>query len=191
MADIGSFNLKLHRSHDHSRELREHVSRFTEADGHRLELTSDEAKKVWEVSPRFAIEPDTDTWALIFGDYVHCLRSALDHLVYALAAGQTEPAPPPTARQVAMPLYSSGSAYMSNLYRLRDLNPTIVARIESLQPYAYRPDNQLLGILSELDNRDKHRLISVVPLYPAASTLKIEGMEPGSILEANPVLTPL
>jgi hypothetical protein len=79
-------NLKLHRCHDHLAALRQAVRSFAGNAGHRIEVIRNEAMTEWHLVPRFAGHPDTDKWAIIFGDCVRCLRSALDHLVCAFAA---------------------------------------------------------------------------------------------------------
>jgi hypothetical protein len=180
--DLGGMNLKLHRCHDYRAELTQAVQSFTGEAGHGLEIRSNDVMTEWQLVPRFASHPDTDRWAIIFGDYVHCLRSALDHLVYAFAAASAAPNPPLRQRSVMMPLKTSPGEYKRVLRRLEDLDDITRARIESLQPYDDRPTHKLLWMLEELDVRDKHRLISIVPLYPASMIIRLEGLEPGTTM---------
>lgn len=175
-------NLKLHRCHDYRAELTKAVQSFTGETGHGLEVRSNDVMTEWQLVPRFASHPDTDGWAIIFGDYVHCLRSALDHLVYAFATASAAPNPPLRQRSVMMPLKTSPGEYKRVLWRLEDLDDITCARIESLQPYDDRPTHKLLWMLEELDVRDKHRLISIVPLYPASMIIRLEGLEPGTTM---------
>lgn len=175
-------NLKLHRCHEHRAELAKAVRLFTEEAGHQLEVTSNPAKTEWHLVPRFARHPDTDRWAVIFGDYVHCLRSAIDHLVYSFAVANAAPRAPTQERRVMMPLTRSRSDYKNARRILVDLDEEIRDRIESLQPYEDRPTHELLWMLNELDARDKHRLIAIVPLLPASVVIRLEGLEPGTVL---------
>lgn len=182
--------LKMHRAQEHAQQLTEAVRSFTEDTRHKLRLVSNPAKTEWGVAPEFSGHPDTERWSVIFGDYVHCLRSALDHLVYALAAGDSDE-PPQTAKTVMMPLATTLKDFKRSGYRLKDLAETTRDRIEALQPFQDRPQNKLLRMLNDLDVRDKHRLISVVPLYPAASELRLDGLEAGAVMECRTNLRPL
>ena len=43
-------------------------------------------------------------WGLIFGDGIHCLRSALDHCVYLIAVKESGTDPPPAERSLQFPI---------------------------------------------------------------------------------------
>ncbi|QHK19835.1 hypothetical protein GU243_08910 [Pseudarthrobacter psychrotolerans] len=108
--------------------------------------------------------------ALIFGDFVHNLRSALDHHARALVidgggipndgpggtmfpAAETKP-PKPLALKA-----KSGGALPSDL-----------SLIESVQPYSsITPKQHPLSRLSLLDNIDKHRHINVIAMAGSAN----------------------
>src|ERR1039458_556639 len=48
--------------------------------------------------------PSLQDWTLIIGDCVHNLRSALDHLVYAIAMHESGQNPPPKEDRLAFPI---------------------------------------------------------------------------------------
>jgi hypothetical protein len=123
------------------------------------------------------VEPDAGRWAAYFilkkplpvelsvtvGDIVHNLRSALDHIAYALV-------PDPT-RRTNFPIFDEPDDFFCavklpakrNRGPLAGLDPEspAFALIEGAQPYmgGHPPDTDPLRILSALNNEDKHRAI--------------------------------
>jgi hypothetical protein len=106
--------------------------------------------------------------SLLFGDSIHNLRSALDHLVYTLALihkkGEIE-----HPRRLAFPITDSEDTWRREVYRLSQVSAEDRAIIEWYQPYnavarAGRPTGSptLLGYLRDLDDWDKHRLLTPV-----------------------------
>jgi hypothetical protein len=104
---------------------------------------------------------------LMVGDYVHNIRSSLDHLVAQLsvqaghAIGLT--------RHLNFPVYKSETLYLKD-YRhklIKLVCPEALTAIERSQPYQAKhqgidPATDPLWILAELDNIDKHRVLVVV-----------------------------
>jgi len=106
--------------------------------------------------------------SLLFGDSIHNLRSALDQLVYALALvhknGKID-----QPRRLAFPITDSEDNWGREVYRLSEISPEDRAIIEWYQPYnalarAGQPVGglTLLGYLRDLDDCDKHRLLTPV-----------------------------
>src|SRR6266849_3151894 len=123
------------------------------------------------------LEQPDDKASLIFGDVVHNLRSALDHLAVALT--------PCRSNRIAFPIEianiwetDDSVNFVSNddeareryLANVKDMSFEVLALLESLQPYhgrlatphpGLRPDQERemhpLRILALLDNADKHR----------------------------------
>ena len=106
--------------------------------------------------------------SLMFGDSIHNLRSALDHLVYAMAFvhrnGEIE-----QPRRLAFPITDSEDKWRGEVHRLIEISAEDRAIIEWYQPYnavarAGRPAGSptLLGYLRDLDDWDKHRLLTPV-----------------------------
>ncbi|MEX2598510.1 MAG: hypothetical protein WD533_02530, partial [Dehalococcoidia bacterium] len=111
--------------------------------------------------------------SLLFGDSIHNLRSALDHTVYELALlnsdGEIE-----NPRRLAFPITDSEKLWKSEAYRLRELTPDDAAVVQWYQPYeallrAGQPPGArtLLGMLRDLDDWDKHRLLTTVAVPDA------------------------
>jgi hypothetical protein len=108
-------------------------------------------------------------WGIILGDAVHCLRSALDHLVYGLAGdpgGRTQ-----------FPIFTKKKDWVTRAPAMywSVLEP-LVAIIDDAQPYH---DGEVaadhpLAILRTLSNLDKHRAIPAVALVPYNNEATVE-----------------
>lgn len=108
----------------------------------------------------YAVEqvPPPRRISTIVGDYVHCLRSALDHLTWALAVQQN-----PKPGNVAFPVFHDPATYrqlgdpMTSALWAQDQ-----ARIKALQPYHDLGTKDPLYWVQQLDNFDKHRRLLVM-----------------------------
>lgn len=97
------------------------------------------------------------------GDAVHNLRSSLDHLVCQLAIAARNPA---ACDKTQFPIFATDTP--DNRRRIqrwiRHTSTAAQAEIVALQPFnrqSVDPSSDLLWLLSELDNIDKHRLLLV------------------------------
>jgi len=93
-------------------------------------------------------------YSVLAGEIVHQMRSALDHLIYAIV---------PTGKNLRrFPVFTKECEYYKSGVPILDgLDPRAAAFIEALQPFG--PDNKAnaLNVLNSLWNRDKHRLLLV------------------------------
>ena len=107
---------------------------------------------------------------LIFGDFVHNLRAALDNLVYEIA--------PPEARRrhpLAFPICRTPEQFrLEAPSKLAKMPRTVKETIERLQPYDGR-DRRLrfLDVLDEFWNADKDR--STIPIALTSHVMIIGG----------------
>ena len=97
---------------------------------------------------------DAELLALILGDAVHNLRSALDHMAVDLVVLNGK-----SPKRVYFPFANSESELDK---QIKDKNfdrtsPTAIAELKKLQPY--KGGNRLLRGLHDLDVMDKHQLI--------------------------------
>lgn len=124
-----------------------------------------------------------DRWALICGDCIHNLRSALDYLVYAIAVHESGRNPPPNHRVLQFPITDSAVGFSKQLWRIQSLSLTVRTIIESVQPYnrPHRVLPPLLGIVRDLDDADKHRLLNVAVHRQQSGNLDL-GIPPPSQL---------
>lgn len=139
------------------------------------------------------VEPPDD-FGLIAGDAIHNLRCSLDHLAVELAkAGSAAKGGTMTAKEVAgiqFPIVLSNDDFTKQLGRgrLKYVEPSAQAIIESYQPYRMMPkapERSNLYVLSELDNADKHRLLTTAGLAPGI--VKVNW--PATLIE-TPLKTP-
>jgi len=109
--------------------------------------------------------PTTDPfrWGLYFGDMLHNLRGALDHLAYALADKDS-----PTRceeRDTQFIIVPDAAAFARASWHLKHLSQRHRDLIEGEQPYVQQPADVAihpLSVLEQLSNVDKHRIIHVV-----------------------------
>lgn len=173
-----SWDLKLERARQHLDELSSYTAQFTSRhgyeavrDAHRDEQPDD----VWRYVVHFTEHPD-ERVAVVVGDVVHNVRSALDHVMVALVSPRRE-------REVFFPIFNErvfddhGAAVDTDQGRrwasiTRDLDERIVTQLRILQPFQ-EPEADVaefcrshgidpkqihaLSLLNRLDNADKHR----------------------------------
>lgn len=101
---------------------------------------------------------------LLAGDAAHNYRSALDHLAFALCmAGAGGTLDEKEARRIQFPIRreAGGDAWPGSKY----VSEAVAAAIEALQPHhEQEPLNNPLAWVSEFDNHDKHRVLSLTVL---------------------------
>lgn len=112
---------------------------------------------------------------LHLGDAVHNLRSALDHLMcqLAIAAGNAD-----ACDRTQFPIFVEDTKdTRKRIERWTNaLAKDAQAEIDALQPFRRRPDDptsDLLWMLSELDNIDKHRLLLIASPRLADARLEV------------------
>jgi hypothetical protein len=99
-------------------------------------------------------------FAVITGEVVHQMRSALDHLICDLVVangGQV-------TKQHQYPICSTPELYKVALKKgnLRGLKKSTYAIIEAEQPYTQQdPADTILAVVQDFNNQDKHRLLLV------------------------------
>jgi hypothetical protein len=96
------------------------------------------------------------------GDVVHCLRSALDHLAFQLAAVGSGKVP---SRCVTFPIAKDRDTYEREKARkVEGIRPEAIKEIDRLEPYkgGTKEFSDTLWRIHELDIIDKHRFVFVV-----------------------------
>jgi hypothetical protein len=108
--------------------------------------------KIWLKDP-------SDRIYILAGDFAHCLRCTLDHIVYALVtngAGKL-----PTGAQIMWPVLEAPNPDKLK-QRTRGMAPVASQLIEQLQPYHFgKTKENPIWQLTKLDNIDKHRYLAI------------------------------
>jgi hypothetical protein len=158
--DLSGVRLKLDRAEHHIETLRAEIEAFRQREpkpfGFRTEEWPRQDGSIEYVLYAVVREYPPREWALIIGDAVQNIRSALEHLAYELST--------PTGRRrgTQFPIFKE-----ERLFKERG-EPKIATitgderkLIERVQPYNAEkiPANDPLAILNKLSNLDKHRLL--------------------------------
>lgn len=112
----------------------------------------------------WVLESDLDYTesALLMGDFIHNLRAALDHAVWAITPAHIQQTRP---TEVAFPLHSTEKRYTAWTKKREDwYGPTVFEVLKSSQPFNAVGTGKLhpLHILQFLSNTDKHQLLNIV-----------------------------
>jgi hypothetical protein len=127
----------------------------------------------------FPEPPPVDSLAVLFGEYIHNLRSALDNLAYALARTHTDPPAKPKA--IGFPIFHDAVEFKRNAKRYIDqLPPEAIELITRIQPYNRDTPEQPklsasdpLVLLQNFNNMDKHQVPSIVLVIPKGYNAKL------------------
>ena len=174
---LNGVRLKLDRAGMHLQSLRESIATFLEAGayGETARFYADEqlTQEIGKPGGPPVVRTGTSfyvgfhflerstaphEWGTVIGDCLHNMRSALDHLVYALAGSAARNA------RTEFPIFVDRDQFRSKQGRLlRGVADDAVTVIKWVQPYRWgaRASIHPLWILHELNNIDKHRLLHV------------------------------
>jgi hypothetical protein len=171
---LDSVALRLTRADEHLEALGDEIERFLNpSDAHKpygsfLEKNDETGERRLCASVHLSPPPHL---SLLIGDFLHNVRSALDHLAWKLGGN-----PPPNEKASEFPIFLSrkdfcGSAGGRSGYeKTRGMEPRAQAIIEDVQPFngGKNPKLHPLWTLHQLSAEDKHRL-------PIVTGLVVEG----------------
>lgn len=123
-------------------------------------------------------------FAVIVGEIVHHMRSALDHLICDLVVANGGEV---TTRH-QYPICSTPELYKDAVKRgnVRGLKKTTYAIIESQQPYTQKnPADTVLAVVQDFNNQDKHRLLLVTSSVAALHEEITVGSESSTASEGS------
>lgn len=117
-----------------------------------------------------------EIWGVLIGEFVHNLRSALDHLVWELVIHAT--GDPPTSKKTQFPIFQTPEGYESRSEPyIRGVSSAAEAMIRATQPFnALEPAKNPLWMLHELSNFDKHRTLHVTAMAFQVAELEVSGL---------------
>jgi len=104
----------------------------------------------------------------LVGEISYQLRSSLDHLLYLVLNPQTDA----EQGKTQLPLRSSAENFGNSHWRMPGASAAIIDEVERIQPYHGR-EFAVLGHLHTINNRDKHRAISVCAAAIGSSSARI------------------
>lgn len=181
---LDSARSKVSRSWQHIEQLKIEARTFIEMQPYTLgSKQSDGDDRIWIV---YAIvrRPVPEHWSLIFGDAVHNLRSALDHIVYQSAEILGSGA----VKQTQWPVITEGGKWIpEDDARLAHVPDDHRTRIAGYQPFVNPAKFDWLAKLDELDKADKHRVLGRTVAAPTGGDLT---KSPG-IIEVIPTNVPM
>jgi hypothetical protein len=153
--------LKIKRADKHIAELQTAILAFKATDPHEVTAKRDPQtrKPIYYVHKA---DPVPEDIALIAGDVIQNLRSAVDHLAYqlVLAAGNT----PDIA--TSFPIFDTSDKYESGKNgKVKGMDPVAIKAIDAVEPYK-GGKGDILWRLHRLNNIDKHRLIFTCGISP-------------------------
>ena len=167
-----SFRARLGRAEEHVETVERQIHTWFGHRPYRFVRHANPEFTRHSLTIRITKPPVLSQWSLIASDAVHNMRCALDHLVYGLAIRRFGD-PPPDAKRLVFPICDSPKDFQKARSRICRLSAPVQTAVEHLQPY-YRshPDlPPLLGLVRNLDNANKHRLVKLAVTQLAAGYL--------------------
>jgi hypothetical protein len=169
---LKSARAKLDRAVQQFAGLQDEFLRFIESKPYRVVCERDADADEW-VIVQYPERDFPETWAVVLGEVLYDLRSALDHAIYELTIlncgteldGTEFPVFSDEARFRDKKKGTGEPTKISGLYRIRGLTKKTQAVIESLQPFSIKnaPAGHLctVALLNEMSNIDKHRALHI------------------------------
>ena len=166
--NLRSVEAKLRRSHEHAEAFARETDAWFRADAYRLvcESTADNTRHAIIAKLNPERPPNFERWSVIFADAIHNLRSALDHLVVAIAERQITPWPPPDTvlKSLSFVIADTPDQWRADSGRtLQLLHDDVRTAMEFVQPYRRGNDYSppYLALLRDFTDCDKHRLLAL------------------------------
>jgi hypothetical protein len=166
-------NLKLVRGQTHLGELHSRINLWRVSEPHGLRPAIAEDRLSWKLVLDLRHPAPTDEWALIAGDCIHNLRSALDAAVWGFAT--VNGANPENSKGLGFPIVTDRAKWMNRDVRrqLEGVPQTYIDRIETVQPYNHTTQAgrvSALSLMHALDIKDKHRAGVTASITPKGIT---------------------
>lgn len=159
MQSLRHAELKTARSLEHLEALKIELKRFYDSSPYTI-TRFDNAESGRHVV-RVQMKDVSDRTAILAGDFIHNLRSALDHTVFSLAVHATKAVP---KKRLQWPVLESPNDKALK-QQTEGASAEAVVIMESLQPYHEGPGDAFkrspLWQLHKLDIIDKHRRVAI------------------------------
>ena len=183
---VKHISLKVTRAEKHLQELEKELALFFEKKPFQVSVKVDEEsrKPIYYLS---SVSNVPDNIALLTGDIIQNLVTALDHLAYQLISKDTDDHPPkPNA--IYFPIAESLEKYEGSKHRkLKGASVKTISAIDQLKPY--KGGNDLIFSLHSLNNIEKHRVLltagiksSGIELFPTMQDQMIRQGIPAELM---------
>jgi hypothetical protein len=183
------------RAAEHWRVIQSSVDGFLEKvpQPYRVDVRDDELTRERSWWLEVVEQPPAVEWAGITGELLHNLRSALDHLAFALCLAHAPETEPP--RQTKFPIFWEKRRFEDTgrgggLYKLAGMSPGMQEAIRAEQPFSLSegaPKTQSIWLLQQMSNIDKHRTLNLA-VIPGGMTMTAWFEDPQ--VEMNFILSP-
>jgi hypothetical protein len=177
------------RAEEHRKALQDKLTTFFERKPHFVIAEIDEETPEYlDFTLRTRVKEETDPyWSVILGDFLHGLRSTLDHLVYALAALNRK-----RPRGTQFPIFLDYCEFqVKGLPYLGGVHEAARTIIEELQPYQVpEPKDHPLALLAALSNADKHRLLQSTAFKPTRIEERVRNALGAGHIEVHEITKP-
>lgn len=158
--------VKLAWAHQHIDALQRDIDDFLDREPYEATLKYNDKQARYVATIHAREEPPLERWGLMVGDIVHNLRSALDSLAFAVWVSDMGRLPSEDEAKAIQFVITDNAAFWNSerKRRLSTMHPSVHAVFEKLQPYrrGHPKPRDLLAVLRDISNVDKHRRVSVV-----------------------------
>lgn len=166
---ISGSRAKIGRAFHHFDILKKAVEAFFANKPYSLVIEPDAERSRQIIRLRDTRQAPVGEWALIIGDCVHNLRSALDYIAWELAGSD------PADNMTLFPICDNSKSFEeARKRRLKRVPEEPLALIEGLQPYhAADPHKNVLWAVQTLDATDKHKLLTLTVALPTGGAIML------------------
>jgi hypothetical protein len=171
-ARLSGIVLKIERAKQHIADLEGRIESFRKSDSYRIVRDQHAQTDVF----RFKIREQISAMvAVIIGEAIHHLRSALDHLIYQLVDANGNLVG--DGGRLYFPCFETAPKKEAEFSgKIKGVAPRAEHMIRALQPYV--SGDKTLAFLCKLDNINKHRLLFVTVFGFRNLKLRASGRAP-------------
>ena len=174
--DLSSVRAKLEWARGHFESVDREIAGWLKSNPHEVVFQrNDQCTKFWLLLRTGEPKPNFERWSLMVGDCITNLRDTLDHLIFAIAHLPNSPNASSSDRAAFIIRKDVVSFNKDSRNRLCSVPGSVKDAVLSFQPFN-RPHfilPPLLGILSELANGNKHKMLSFMMTAPASLDINL------------------
>jgi hypothetical protein len=159
--DVSGVTAKLMRAFDLLNQLDSMIFQYLLDKPYDFDVTFNRPSMQYTVV--VSVKPTPNSFAVVFGEVLHDLRSALDHTARLLVQAEGKEPVDGGYKRTTFPIFKSEPAGGVDI--APGLSRPVRDALAAVQPYnAADPEKDLLWRLHQMNNIDKHRLLHVTAL---------------------------